>query len=88
VPKSNDSDALKPKYTLYSLRHYFASKLIEQGSDFKFIQETMGHSKIETTLDVYAHLMKDREDVRKQTAETLAANLLENPCGKSVAGPL
>lgn len=88
VAKSGDDKALKSKYTLYSLRHYFASKLIEQGSDLKFIQETMGHSKIETTLDVYAHLMKDREDVRKQTAEALVADLLKNPCGKSVASLL
>jgi integrase len=88
VPKSNDSDVLKPKYTLYALRHYYASKLIEQKCDLKFIQETMGHSKIETTLDVYAHLMKDREDVRIGVAETLATDLLKNPCGKFVASDL
>lgn len=77
-----------PRYTPYALRHYFASKLIEKGKDLKFIQEAMGHSKIEITLNVYGHLLKDREKARKQTAEELAAELLENRCGKSVASAL
>lgn len=88
IVDAKNAKALKPKYTLYALRHYFASRLIEQGCDLKFIQRTMGHSKIETTLNVYGHLMKDREDLHKQTAEMLAAQLLKNSCGKSVASPL
>lgn len=74
-----------PKYTPYALRHYFASKLIEKGKDLKFIQEAMGHSKIEITLNVYGHLLKDREEAKKQTAEELAVEILGNSCGKSVA---
>lgn len=62
------------KYTPYALRHYFASKLIEKKKDLKFIQDTMGHSRIEITLNVYGHLLKDREEMRKQTAEELAAD--------------
>lgn len=81
-------EVVKPRYTPYALRHYFASKLIEKGKDLKFIQEAMGHSKIEITLNVYGHLMKDREEARKQTAEELAAELLKNSCGKSVASAL
>ncbi len=69
---------MRPKYTLYSLRHYFASKLIEKGKDLKFIQETMGHSRIEVTLNVYGHLLKDREEARKQTAEELFSEILLN----------
>lgn len=68
----------RPKYTMYSLRHYYASKLIEKGKDLKFIQETMGHSRIEVTLNVYGHLLKDREEARKQTAEELVSEILMN----------
>lgn len=68
----------RPKYTLYALRHYYASKLIEKGKDLKFIQETMGHSRIEVTLNVYGHLLKDREEARKQTAEELVSEILNN----------
>ncbi len=83
----NGREISRPKYTPYALRHYFASKLIEMGKDFKFIQDTMGHSKIEITLNVYGHLLKDREEAKKQTAEELAAELLDFTCGKSVASP-
>ncbi len=75
--KKDGKEILRPKYTLYSLRHYFASKLIEKGNDFKLIQETMGHSRIEVTLNVYGHLLKDREDARKETAEELAYEVLK-----------
>ena len=81
-------EVTRPKYTPYALRHYFASKLIEKGKDLKFIQEAMGHSKIEVTLNVYGHLLKDREEAKKQTAEELAADILNFSCGKSVANPL
>ncbi|MEW8046218.1 MAG: site-specific integrase [Candidatus Thiodiazotropha sp.] len=83
--KVNGNNILRPKYTPYALRHYFASKLIEKGKDLKFIQEAMGHSKIEITLNVYGHILKDREEAKKQTAEELAAELLDISCGKSVA---
>lgn len=79
--KVKGEETEKPKYTPYALRHYFASKLIEKGKDLKFIQEAMGHSKIEITLNVYGHLLKDREEAKKQTAEELATEILQIPCG-------
>lgn len=63
----------RTKYTPYALRHYFASKLFEKGKDLKFIQHTMGHAQIELTLNVYGHLIKDREECHKQTALDLIA---------------
>jgi len=84
----NGVEIIRPKYTPYALRHYFASKLIEKGKDFKFIQDTMGHSKIEITLNVYGHLLKDREEAKKQTAEELASEILGSSCGNFVASAL
>lgn len=78
-------DGDNPQYTPYALRHYYASKLIEKGADLKFIQQTMGHSKIEITLNVYGHLIKNREASHKETAEQLARSVLQTSCGKSVA---
>ena len=42
----------------HDLRHTFASLLIEQGENIKYIQTQLGHSSPTMTLDVYAHLMK------------------------------
>lgn len=83
--KVKGREVLRAKYTPYALRHYFASKLIEKGKDLKFIQNVMGHSKIEITLNVYGHLLKDREDAKKKTAEELFAEILPRSCGKRVA---
>lgn len=67
---------LRPKYTPHALRHFFASSLIEKGKDTKFIQDRMGHSSAEMTLDVYGHLMKDREDEHRLTADEFAGEFL------------
>ena len=48
----------KPKYRPYDLRHFFASMLIEKKTNLKKIQTLMGHTNIETTLNVYGHLVR------------------------------
>ncbi len=47
-----------PKVKFYSLRHTYASLLIEQGENIKYKQVQLGHSNPSVTLNVYAHLMK------------------------------
>ncbi len=51
-----------PKFRPYDLRHFFASLLIEKKTNLKKIQTLMGHSNIETTLNVYGHLLEDDDD--------------------------
>lgn len=51
-----------PKYTLYSLRHFYASALIDANKGLKYIQAQMGHSNVNTTLNIYGHLLKDSAD--------------------------
>jgi integrase len=41
----------------HDLRHTYASLLIEQGENIKYIQTQLGHSSPTVTLNVYAHLM-------------------------------
>ena len=42
----------------HTLRYTFASILIDQGGNIKYIQSQLGHAKASTTLDIYRHLMK------------------------------
>ncbi|HET58099.1 MAG TPA: site-specific integrase, partial [Deltaproteobacteria bacterium] len=42
----------------HDLRHTYASLLIQQGENIKYIQSQLGHSSPTVTLNVYAHLMK------------------------------
>jgi integrase len=45
----------RPRF--HDLRHTHASALIAQGWHVKKIQRRMGHSRFQTTMDVYGHLM-------------------------------
>jgi integrase len=43
----------------HSLRHFFASRLIEQGENPKYISTQLGHASIAITMDRYGHLFPD-----------------------------
>ncbi|MEU9987638.1 tyrosine-type recombinase/integrase [Streptomyces sp. NPDC048045] len=45
------------KYTMYSLRHYFASKCLTHGIPITDVAEWMGHKSIEVTYPIYRHLV-------------------------------
>mgnify|MGYP000898447768 CR=1 FL=1 len=47
-----------PKIRFHDLRHTYASLLLAQGENIKYVQNQLGHSSPTVTLNVYAHLMK------------------------------
>jgi integrase len=42
----------------HDLRHTFASLLIQQRANPKYIQQQLGHGSISITLDIYSHLFQ------------------------------
>jgi len=59
----------------HDLRHTYASLLIEQGENIKYIQTQLGHYSPTMTLDVYAHLMNP---INQEAACRLENTVFEN----------
>ena len=42
-----------PHFSCHILRHTFATRLMESGVSLKYLSGTLGHSEIQTTMDIY-----------------------------------
>lgn len=54
----------------HDLRHTYASLLIDQGENIKYIQSQLGHANPSITLNVYAHLIKPVNQLAAKQLET------------------
>lgn len=66
---------IRKKVTPHTLRHSYATHMLENGIDLRYIQELLGHSKPETTM-IYTHV--SRKDIMK----------IESPLDVTVKGML
>ncbi len=63
----------------HDLRHTYASLLCGEGTPPKYVQEQLGHSSIQVTMDIYSHLFPNgnREWVKR----------LDDPLGEGKSAP-
>jgi len=51
-----------PKISIHKLRHTAASILIDSGVSIATVSKRLGHSQISTTLNIYTHQIKKRDE--------------------------
>lgn len=57
------------RITTHGFRHTHCSLLFEAGASIKEVQDRLGHSDIQTTMNIYAHVSKEKKE---QTADIFA----------------
>ena len=63
-----------PKITFHSLRHSYATILLNQNVPLKVVSYLLGHARISTTADIYMKV----EDKKKEEAAMLIDKVFNN----------
>lgn len=63
---------LLPNFSCHQLRHTFCTRLCENETNIKVIQDVMGHTDIRTTMEIYAEA---QDELKERTMQSLAGKL-------------
>lgn len=70
IKDSAKKAGIKKRITVHTLRHSFATNLLESGTDLRYIQSLLGHSSSKTT-EIYTHITTKGFDKIKSPLDSL-----------------
>lgn len=59
--KENREPVLMRNFSVHIFRHTFCTRLCENETNLKVIQDIMGHADIQTTMDIYAEVSENKK---------------------------
>jgi site-specific recombinase XerD len=68
--RAKQAAGIKTQGGIHTMRHSFATHLMENGTDLRLIQELLGHNSIKTTIR-YTHVSKAEIQKIKSTLDNL-----------------
>jgi len=68
--RAKQKSGINPYATVHTLRHSFATHLLEKGVDLRYIQDLLGHESSKTT-EIYTHITKKGIDKLQSPLDSL-----------------
>jgi integrase len=69
----------EPDMTFHDLRHQSASIMLNEREDIRVVSQRLGHSTVQTTLNVYSHLLPNAQEAAASNMDSLVGSNYEIP---------
>ena len=71
----------------HSTRHSYATWLLEDGADLRWVQQQLGHASIGQTADTYGHVQPDRHEAAAARLDRHLAGPGDGNAGATIRNP-